>query len=177
MEKINSSLFPLTPFSDKKKKIKKKVKNQSYSKTDNNLNNKVDSSFEELIISDTEHLEKESLDVLFKEISLQGEKFKKKPATNYYLKAYDAADLLLSTLLKVVVRQPDGTLYIGRQKLRTALYATADYPGVSGELTCDPFGDCADPVFNVLRVEDPDAGVDGLISNVLYTSSPEKPIK
>lgn len=105
------------------------------------------------------------------------EKFKEKPATNYYPKAYEAADLLLTTLLKVVVQQSDGTLYIGRQALRTALYATADYQGVSGTMACDSFGDCANPVFNVLRLEDSDAGVDGLLSNVLFTYSPEKPIK
>jgi branched-chain amino acid transport system substrate-binding protein len=101
--------------------------------------------------------------------------FKEKPTTNYYLNAYDAADLLLTTIRAVAVRRSDGSLYIGRQALRAALYATKDHPGVSGPLTCDPFGDCADPIFNVLRLEDPDRGVTGLLSNVLFTSSPEKP--
>jgi branched-chain amino acid transport system substrate-binding protein len=104
-----------------------------------------------------------------------GDMFKEKPATNYYLIAYDAADLLLTTLSKVAVPQPDGSLSIGRQALRRALYATKDFQGVSGMLTCDQFGDCADPIFNVLRLEDPDKGVTGLLSNVLYTSGPEKP--
>ncbi len=99
--------------------------------------------------------------------------FKENPTTNYYLRAYDAADLLLATLSKVITRQLDGTLHIGRKELRTTLYATKDYPGVSGTLSCDAFGDCADPVFNVLRLDDPDRGVAGLLSNVMFTSTPE----
>jgi len=101
------------------------------------------------------------------------EKFKTPPATSYYLSAYDAADLLLTALEKVAVREPDGALHIGRQALRDALYATRGFKGVTGSLTCDRFGDCANPVFNVLRLEDPQAGIKGLLSNVLFTYRPK----
>ena len=32
-----------------------------------------------------------------------------------------------------------------RQALRDALYATSNFPGLTGSLTCTPTGDCADP--------------------------------
>lgn len=100
-------------------------------------------------------------------------KFKMPPATNYYLSAYDAADLLLSAIEKAAERSPDGTLHIGRRALREALYQTKAHPGATGAFTCDRFGDCADPVFNVLRLEDPKAGVHGLLSNVQFTYAPK----
>lgn len=101
-------------------------------------------------------------------------KFKVHPATSYYLSAYDAADLLLTTLEKVSEQDADGTLHIGRSALRSAMYATKQWQGVTGALTCDPFGDCAEPVFNVLRLEDFKTGVDGLLSNVLFTYNSKK---
>lgn len=91
------------------------------------------------------------------------------PATSYYVSAYDAAELLLTTLEKVAIRESDGTLHIGRQSLRQALYQTSGFQGVSGNLTCNAHGDCADAVFNILRLDDPDAGVDGLLSNIMFT--------
>ncbi len=96
------------------------------------------------------------------------------PATSYHLNAYDAADLLLTTLATISVQEPDGTLHIPRQALRDALYATRDHKGLTGSLNCDAFGDCAHPVFNVLRLENPRTGVTGLQSNVLFTYSPTK---
>ena len=102
------------------------------------------------------------------------EKYKTQPATRYYPDAYDAAGLLLTAIEKVAVQWPDGTLYIGRQALREALYATKDYPGIAGNLTCDRFGDCANPVFSILRLDDPNAGVNGLLSNVLFSHAPNK---
>ncbi len=101
-------------------------------------------------------------------------KYNSLPATSYYLSAYDAAGLLMETIEKTAVRDPDGTLHIGRQALRNALYAAIEYKGVTGSLTCDEFGDCALPVFNVLRLDDPAAGVEGLQSNVVFTYAPRR---
>ncbi len=95
------------------------------------------------------------------------------PATSYYLSAYDAAELLFETIEKVAVRGSDESLHIGRQALRDALYAVKDFKGVTGKLTCDEFGDCALPVFNVLRLDDPAAGLKGLESNVVFTHAPQ----
>ncbi len=101
-------------------------------------------------------------------------KFNTSPAASYYLSAFDAADLLMQALEKAAVADSDGTLHIGRQALRNALYATRGYKGVSGTLTCDEFGDCAVPVFNILRLDEPAAGLEGLQSNVMFTYSCEK---
>ena len=48
-------------------------------------------------------------------------------------------------------KAPDGTLYIGRQKLRDALYATKGLKGLTGTINCDKYGDCADPRIAVYK--------------------------
>jgi branched-chain amino acid transport system substrate-binding protein len=53
--------------------------------------------------------------------------------------------MIFAAIEKVGKKAPDGTLYIGRKTLRDALYATKDLKGLTGNLTCDPYGDCADP--------------------------------
>ncbi|MBI5593464.1 MAG: branched-chain amino acid ABC transporter substrate-binding protein [Deltaproteobacteria bacterium] len=101
-------------------------------------------------------------------------KFNISPSASYYLNAFDAARLLMEAIEKVAIKEPDGSLHIGRQALRNALYATRGFKGVSGSLTCDEFGDCAIPVFNILRLDDPAAGLEGLQSNVMFTYTYEK---
>jgi branched-chain amino acid transport system substrate-binding protein len=54
----------------------------------------------------------------------------------------DAANRSLA--IEVAV-QDEMAAHIPRQALRDALYATKDYPGLTGNLTCTPTGDCADP--------------------------------
>ncbi len=102
------------------------------------------------------------------------EKYNTTPSVNYYLRAYDAANLLFQAINKVAIKEPDGTLHIGRQSLREVLYATKAFDGVTGRLTCDQFGDCAFPVFNVLRLDDPSKGVTALQKNIQFTYSPSQ---
>lgn len=99
------------------------------------------------------------------------EKFKTTPSVNYYLRAYDAVNLLFNAIAKVAIREPDGTLHIGRQALRDALYTTRAFDGITGRLACDEFGDCAFPVFNILQMENPAEGVAALQKNIKYTYS------
>jgi branched-chain amino acid transport system substrate-binding protein len=101
-------------------------------------------------------------------------KFATSPGTNYYLSAYDSANLLFKAMEKIGIHDRNGTLHIGRNALRDALYTTAGFPGVTGSLSCNSFGDCAYPSFNVLRLDDPDAGIQGLQSNAVFTYSPDK---
>jgi len=96
-------------------------------------------------------------------------KFGTRPGASYFQSAYDAADLLMTTIEAVAVQDPDGRLYIGRGALRDRLYAVDDFEGVTGVLDCDRFGDCAMPVFDVLRLDNPAAGLEGLVSNILFT--------
>lgn len=88
--------------------------------------------------------------------------------------AYDAANLLLDTIEQVAITEQNGTLHLGRQALRDALYATSGYLGITGSLTCDKFGDCGLARFKVVRLDDPAAGIEGLADNVVYTYSPEE---
>ena len=101
------------------------------------------------------------------------EKFATAPGTSYFLSAYDSANLLFRAIEKTAVQEGDGTLHIGRQALRNALYSTTDFPGITGKLTCDSFGDCGYPAFNILRLDDPAAGIQGLQTNVVFLYSPD----
>jgi len=94
------------------------------------------------------------------------------PPTIYYISAFDAADILFAAIEKVAVKGKNGGLHIGRQALRDALYATANHPGLSGKLSCDQFGDCAAQSFDVLKLKDPAAGVEGLKANAVFTYAP-----
>jgi branched-chain amino acid transport system substrate-binding protein len=96
------------------------------------------------------------------------------PSASYFLSAYDAANLLMDAVEKTALREPDGTLHIGRQALRDALYVAREVEGATGTLACNEFGDCARPVFDVLRLDDPSAGLEGLQSNVMFTYGPSE---
>lgn len=100
------------------------------------------------------------------------QKYKEKSCVSYYQTGYDAAGLLFQGIERTAVKYPDGSLSIGREALRKTLYSTRAYEGVTGLLGCDQFGDCANPVFNVLRFDDPSAGVEGLQGNVQFTHAP-----
>ncbi len=101
-------------------------------------------------------------------------KYGEPPPSTTYGATYDAAKLLLNAIESVAVQERDGTLHVGRQALRDALYATVDFEGVSGALTCDQFGDCGVGRFAILRLDDPSAGLEGMWSNVIYTYAPEQ---
>jgi branched-chain amino acid transport system substrate-binding protein len=74
------------------------------------------------------------------------------PIAPYHANAYDAAMMILATVEKVAVQEPDGTLHIPRRRLVQALFATGDFSGLTGELTCNELGDCANPVIAVYGV-------------------------
>ena len=74
------------------------------------------------------------------------EMFGTDPISIFHAHAYDAIGLLLTAIEEVAVEDADGTLHIGRQALRDALYAVEGYEGLTGSLTCSDTGDCADPV-------------------------------
>ena len=74
------------------------------------------------------------------------------PLSVFHAHAYDGTMMLLAAIEKVAVQDEDGTLHIGRQAIRDALYATADFDGITGSLTCDEYGDCADPQIAVNQI-------------------------
>jgi branched-chain amino acid transport system substrate-binding protein len=91
------------------------------------------------------------------------------PTAALHAHAYDAARLVFKAIEKVAVQDKDGTLHIGRQALRDTLYATAGYPGLTGSLACNEFGDCGAAQFNVVRLDNPAQGIEGLTANIVYT--------
>ncbi len=81
------------------------------------------------------------------------EKYGTDPTAPFHAHAYDATMLVLDAVEKVAQQASDGTLLIGRQALRDALYATEGYSGITGTLTCDEYGDCADARISVSQVQ------------------------
>jgi len=75
------------------------------------------------------------------------------PLSVFHAQAYDGTMMLLAAIEKVAVQDEDGTLHIGRQDIRDALYATKDFDGVTGNLNCDQYGDCADPEIAVNQIQ------------------------
>ena len=83
-------------------------------------------------------------------------KYGGKPLAPFHAHAYDAADLIFAAIEKVAVDE-GGTLYIGRKALRDALFATKDFSGLTGNLTCSQYGDCADPKIAVYECMNADS--------------------
>jgi branched-chain amino acid transport system substrate-binding protein len=71
------------------------------------------------------------------------EKYGEGTQSGFHAHAYDAANMIFAAIEAVAVQDADGTLHIGRQALRDALYGTTDFQGLTGVLSCDENGDCA----------------------------------
>ncbi len=80
------------------------------------------------------------------------EKFGSEPTAPFHAHAWDATNMILDAVEKVAVQGNDGNLLIGRQALREALAATEGMEGITGTITCDENGDCADPKIAVNEV-------------------------
>ena len=76
--------------------------------------------------------------------------------STFHAHAYDATNIIFAAITKVAVQDADGTLHIGRQALRDAVYATKDFKGLTGILTCSPTGDCGAPIIAVYQVTNSD---------------------
>jgi branched-chain amino acid transport system substrate-binding protein len=81
------------------------------------------------------------------------EKYGTEPTAPFHAHAFDAANMIMDAIEKVAIEGGDGTLLIGRQALRDALYATSGMEGITGTITCDEYGDCADPKISVSEVQ------------------------
>jgi len=102
--------------------------------------------------------------------------FSTAPSATYYQDAYDAAQLLFHALEVSAVTLPDNKVIFGREKLRRTLYESRNDDGITGPLRCDQFGDCGYPRFNILRLDTPERGVEGLQANVQDTFSPNRDV-
>jgi branched-chain amino acid transport system substrate-binding protein len=107
-------------------------------------------------------------------ISNYKSKYAEAPTSSLHAHAYDAANILLKAIEAVAVEDANaaGTLHLGRQALRDTLYATANFQGLTGRLTCDKFGDCGVARFKVVRLDDPNGGFEDLVANIVYSYAP-----
>jgi branched-chain amino acid transport system substrate-binding protein len=78
------------------------------------------------------------------------------PTAPFHAHAFDATMMILDAVEASAQEGSDGTLLIGRQAMRDALYATEGFDGITGSLTCDEYGDCANAVIAVSLVENGD---------------------
>jgi branched-chain amino acid transport system substrate-binding protein len=83
-------------------------------------------------------------------------KYGEKPLSAFHAHAYDATNMIFAAIEKVVVQDPDGTLHIPRQAFRDAMFATKDFKGLTGTLTCNADGDCSDPKIAVYQTQNAD---------------------
>ncbi len=74
------------------------------------------------------------------------------PLSIFHAHAYDATNMMLNAIEEVAVENADGSLSIPLGALRDAIYATADYQGITGLLTCGEFGDCGAPAIGVYQI-------------------------
>jgi len=81
------------------------------------------------------------------------DKYGTEPTAPFHAHSFDATNMILDAIEEVAQVGSDGTLLIGRQALRDALYATKGYAGVTGELNCDQYGDCAFPQISVSQIQ------------------------
>ena len=74
------------------------------------------------------------------------EKFKtgsgEAPTGGFSALGYDAGITALKAIEAVAKTDADGNLYVGRKALRDALLATGELHGMTGDITCDQYGDC-----------------------------------
>jgi branched-chain amino acid transport system substrate-binding protein len=78
-------------------------------------------------------------------------KFGTQPINIFHAHAYDAFNIVKAAIEKVAVVDADGTIHIPRQGLRDAVAATANFQGLTGVLTCNVDGDCANPIIGVYQ--------------------------
>jgi len=76
--------------------------------------------------------------------------------STFHAHAYDAANILFAALEKVAVVGEDGTINVPRGALREAIFATKDFAGITGNLSCSPSGDCGAPVIAVYEIMNSD---------------------
>jgi branched-chain amino acid transport system substrate-binding protein len=74
-----------------------------------------------------------------------------KPLAPFHAHAYDATNIIFAGIEKVAIQNSDGSLIIPRKALVAAMLATKDFKGLTGNLTCTPTGDCADPKIAVYQ--------------------------
>jgi branched-chain amino acid transport system substrate-binding protein len=85
-------------------------------------------------------------------------KYGESPVSAFHAHAYDATNIVFNAIEQVAVQNSDGSLSIPKGALRQAIFATKDFPGLTGVLSCSPTGDCGAPLIAVYEVTAREAG-------------------
>jgi branched-chain amino acid transport system substrate-binding protein len=76
------------------------------------------------------------------------------PISVFHAHAYDAANLIFAAIEAVAIEGDDGSLYVPRTALRdVVLNGEVSFEGITGNITCEENGDCADPQISISQVE------------------------
>ncbi|MEM7115188.1 MAG: ABC transporter substrate-binding protein [Chloroflexota bacterium] len=75
------------------------------------------------------------------------------PTAPFHAHAYDATNMILDAIEAVAQVDGDGNMLIGRQALIDQVGSTSGMSGITGTLSCDEFGDCADARIAVNQVQ------------------------
>ncbi len=78
------------------------------------------------------------------------------PPGPFHAQGYDAANLMFAAIEAAAVENEDGSLDIDLGKVRENVFATADFEGVTGTLTCDEYGQCGVNAVSVYLVSQED---------------------
>lgn len=76
------------------------------------------------------------------------------PISAFHAHAYDAYNIIADAIEAVALEGDDGTLYIPRTALKDQIAGLSNYPGLTGDLTCNENGDCANSTITVREVRD-----------------------
>jgi len=99
-------------------------------------------------------------------------KFGGDPLSVFHAHAYDATNILFQALDKVVVENADGSLTVPKGALRDAIYATKDFKGLTGTLSCTPTGDCGAPVIAIYQITQADYDAMKMPSAPIWAPAP-----
>jgi branched-chain amino acid transport system substrate-binding protein len=75
------------------------------------------------------------------------------PIAPYHAHGYDAANIIFDAIEAVAVEGDDGTIFIPKDALRQYVAELSDYPGMTGNLTCDENGDCGAEDVSIAQLE------------------------
>jgi NitT/TauT family transport system substrate-binding protein len=75
------------------------------------------------------------------------------PVSAFHAHAFDAANMIFDAIEAVAHTDAEGNTVIGRQALRDALYGTSGLAGITGNVSCNELGDCADPKIAVNQIQ------------------------
>ena len=89
------------------------------------------------------------------------------PIAPYHAHGFDAANILMDAIEAVGLVDADGTLWVPRSAVREYVASLTEYPGLTGNLSCNENGDCGSSFVSVAQL------VDGVFTEVWTTRSVE----